>query len=94
MGGYLLHWLAFAIALGINIGIWAIDTYAIKRQYSYYYYNTITFAATIDNALYASASAMFSPDDPNDTLGVVMGIIYGWVLWKAPLAIYMLHLTA
>lgn len=90
----MLHWVAFAIAMVINIGIWAIDTYAIKRQYSYYYYNSMTFAASIDTTAYTSGAAMFSPDDPTDTLSIAMGIIYGWVLWKASLLIYVLHLIA
>ena len=94
MGGYLLHWVAFAIAMGINIGIWAIDTYATKRQYSYYYYNSMTFAASIDTTQYSSGSGMFSPDDYSDALGVAMGILFGWILWKASLLFYVLHLTA
>ena len=94
MGGYVLHWVAFLIAMGLNLGIWALDTYVIKRQYSYYYYNSMTFSESIDTTSYTSGTQMFSPDDPNDTLGVTMGLIYGWVLWKLPLVVYLFHLTS
>ena len=94
MAGYFLHWLALALAVGINIGAWAVDYYAVKRQYSYYYYNPMTFATTIDATQYTNAATMFSPDDPTDTISIVMALAYSWILWKVPLVVYALHLTA
>ena len=94
MAGYLLHWLAFGLALGINIGAWAVDYYGVKRQYSYYYHNSMAYAASIDSTVYTDSTTMFSPDDPKDTISIVMSLAYSWVLWKVPLVLYSLHLTA
>ena len=94
MKGYLLHWVAFCIAIGVNIGVWAVDYYAVKRQYSYYYYNYTTFSPYIDTVVYANSNLMFTPEDPFDTVGVVVAIVYSWVLWKGPLAVFVLHLSS
>ena len=91
--GYLLHWVAFIIAIGINVGIWAVDYYSVKRQYSYYYYNNTTVSAYIDSTTYIDSTQMFTNSDPNDTVGVVVALVYGWVLWKGPLSVYALHLS-
>ena len=73
----------------MNIGVWAIDNYVVKKQYSYYYYNYTPFSTSIDSVAYTSVQGMFGGDDPNDTLGVVMSLVYGWVLWKLALVVYV-----
>ena len=80
--------------MGINVAIWAIDYYSVKRQDSFYYYNNYPIATTIDITIYTSVTQMFGSDDPNDSLGTTMALIYGWLLWKTPLAVYALHLTS
>jgi hypothetical protein len=94
MKGYLLHWVAFLIVLGVYIGVWAVDYFAIKRQYSYYYSNFVTVSTYVDAVLYSDSRAMFGTNDPTDTLAIAMSLIYSWALWKLPLCLYALHLTA
>lgn len=72
--------------------MWAINYYAVGRQNSTYYKNSYTVSPYIDTVSYASSTSMFT-SDPTDTLGTAMGLLYGWVLWKAPLVIWVLHLT-
>lgn len=90
--GYFLHWLAFLIAMGVNIGIWAIDYNAVGRQASTYYYNTYYVSPYVDGVT-TSSTSFFTPSDPHDTLGIAIALIYGWVLWKGPLLVFTLHLT-
>ncbi len=90
--GYILHWVAFLVAVGINIGIWAIDYNAVNRQASIYYYNTFTVSSYVDTVTYANSVSMFPTSNPFDTLGTAMALVYSWVLWKGPILIYVLHL--
>ena len=82
------------VAIAINVGIWALDYYSIKRQYSYYYYNTTTAYPYIDTNTYTDSTSIFTTTDPNDTVGVVVGIAYSWILWKGPITVYALHLSS
>lgn len=91
--GYILHWVAFIIALAIYIGVWAIDYFAIQRQASYYYKNSIYVSDNTDNTGIIDSTLLFTTSDPFDTLGVVMALVYSWVLWKGPLVVYALHLS-
>jgi len=94
MKGYLLHWAFFIIALAIFIAVWAIDYFAVGRQYSYYYYNLTTVSSYVDTTTYSDSRTIFGTADPTDTLAIAMSLIYSWLLWKGPLCIYILHLTA
>lgn len=80
------------MAVGINIGIWAIDYNAVSRQASIYYYNTFTVSSYVDTTTYANSNSMFPTSNPFDTLGTAMSLVYSWVLWKGPILIYVLHL--
>ena len=94
MKGYLLHWALYLLALGVFVGVWAIDYFAVGRQYSYYYSNSTTMSAAIDSSTYTDSTVIFSPNDPTDTLSVAMGLLYSWLLWKGPLCVYVLQLTS
>ncbi len=91
-GGYILHWVAFIVAAGIYIGVWAIDYFAVKRQASYFYKNPTTFSPAIDSTTHLSLTSLFGGVDPFDTLGVAISLVYSWVLWKGPLLVYCFHL--
>lgn len=91
-GGYILHWVAFIVAAGIYIGVWAVDYFAIQRQASYYYKSAKTVSSATDGTPYGDSTLMFTTSDPFDTLGIAVSLIYSWVLWKLPLVVYCYHL--
>ena len=76
------------------IGVWAVDYFAVGRQYSYYYYNSVIVSSAVDTAAHASSQTMFGTADFTDTLSIAMGLLYSWLLWKGPLCGFVLHLTA
>lgn len=73
---------------------WAIDYYAVGRQATTYYYNNYAVCPYMDTTTYTDSTTIYTSIYYRDTAGVVMAILYGWVLWKGPLLAYTLHLTA
>jgi hypothetical protein len=94
IGGYILHWVAFIVATGFYIGVWAIDYFVFQRQASYYYKNTSLVSLNTDNTGITDSTLLFatSINSPFDTVGVAMSLVYSWVLWKGPLVVYGYHL--
>ena len=80
----------FALALGINIAMWAIDYFAVNVQASYYYSNAKTVSSYTDTVAYADSSFLFtnSTNGIGSAVAVAMSLIYSWVLWKASLVVF------
>jgi len=72
--------------------LWALDFFAIGRQASNYYSSNFSISSAIDSVTYTDSTAIVA--NSSDTLGIAMGLIYSWVLWKFPLVIYSFHLIS
>lgn len=86
------------LAMAINIGMWAIDYYAVGTQASYYYSNSFTVSAYTDtiSPFYTDSTAMFNTlaKGPNSAVGVAMSLIYSWLLWKLSLMVFAYHVVS
>ena len=56
----MLHIAIFTAAMALNIGVWAIDYFAVKIQASYYYSKDAKLSSFIDVVAPATVSAMFT----------------------------------
>lgn len=81
---YFLQIVVFVLAVGINLGIWAIDYYAVGTQASYYYNSNFKVSSYTDATIYSDSTQMFttSTNSPGSPVGVAMSLIYTWILWK------------
>jgi hypothetical protein len=98
----MLSWVLFIIACGIYVGIWAITKYATSVQASYYYNVEHTISpyisnntnngcnSTLDSAV--KSISLYTAEQLNDTKAIALGLIYSWLMWKLPMAVFMLHL--
>ena len=83
----------FIAALAINIGVWALDFFVVKKtQQSFYYLAGYTVASSLDGTTYASSDLVVT--DSHSTLSVAMGLVYSWLLWKLSLMVYSYHLIS
>lgn len=97
---YFLQFCVFCLAMGINVGMWAIDYFAVGAQASYFYSNAFKVSTYLDIAsvvsTYTDSTQMFnnSSNGPGSPLGVAMSLIYSWVLWKFPLIVFTYKLVS
>ena len=97
-----MHLLAFFIAFGIFIGLWAIDTYATGNvQSSYYYKNKFDISTSLDIAsvisTYTSSSLSIfdgKTNGYNSTIAVAMSLVFSWLFWKITLIVYTYHVIS
>jgi hypothetical protein len=92
IANYAMSWLVFIAALVVNIGMWAIDYFAVGVQASHYYTTAYSVSSAVDVSTYSSSTAVFGSTNTNDVLPIAMSLIYSWVLWKFPLIVYSYHL--
>jgi len=92
---YFVQLCVFILAMGINIGMWAIDYYSVGTQASYYYSNSFKVSSYTDATAiaYTDSTTMFNnfSNGPNSAVGVAMSLIYSWVLWKFALIAFTYH---
>lgn len=97
---YFLQLVVFMLAVGINIGMWAIDYFAVGVQASFFYNNTVPVSSYIDiasvYATYTDSTKIFSTSatSPGAPVAVAMSLIYSWVLWKFPLIVFTYKLIS
>jgi hypothetical protein len=82
--------------MALNIGVWAIDYFAVQIQASYYYSKNATISSFIDTAAQTSVANLFSSNTNgiSSALSVSMSLIYSWILWKLPLIVFSYHLVS
>ena len=91
------------VAAGIYVGIWAISKYAVTVQASYYYSvshkissyievdpNNPACDQNIDTTVVSTS--LYSSSDIKTAQAVALSLIFSWLMWKLPLAMFMLHL--
>jgi hypothetical protein len=91
---YILSWVIFILAVAINIGVWAIDYFAVGIQASNYYSSAYAVSTLADITTYADSTLIFatSTTSLSDPLSIAMSLVFSWVLWKLPLVIYTFNL--
>jgi hypothetical protein len=98
----MISWVLFIVACGIYVGIWAITKYAANVQSSYYYHvdhyispyisnNTNNGCNSTLNGTIMSSS-IHTSGELIDPKAIALGLIYSWLMWKLPMALFMLHL--
>lgn len=82
--------------MALNIGVWAIDYFAVQIQASYYYSKDAKISTFVDTSPPATVSAMFSGSSNgfNSVISVSMSLVYSWLLWKLPLIVFSYHLVS
>jgi hypothetical protein len=95
---YFIQLCLYILAMGINIGLWAIDYFAVGTQASYYYSNAFSISPFTDTmyASYTDSTGMFNNfiNGPNSAVGVAMSLIYSWLLWKLSLMVFAYHVVS
>lgn len=97
-----ISWLLFLAAAGVYVGIWAISKFAVKDQASYYYSTAPVYispyievdqtASECDQAVVTSTSTFYSNGENTTAQAVALALVFSWIMWKLPLAMFQLHL--
>lgn len=93
------------LAAGVYVGIWAISTLLVTSQTSYYYTTEYPLSpyievnsqppTTCDSTVYRtieSSLGFFTSAQLTDAKTIALSLIYSWLMWKLPLAVFMLHI--
>jgi hypothetical protein len=95
----------FVLAAGVYVGIWAISTLLVTSQTSYYYTTEYPLSpyievnsqspTTCDSTVYRtieSSLGFFTSAQLKDAKTIALSLIFSWLMWKLPLAVFMLHI--
>lgn len=93
------------LAAGVYVGIWAISTMLVTSQTSYYYTTEYPLSpyievnsqspTTCDSTVYRtieSSLGFFTSAQLKDAKTIALSLIFSWLMWKLPLAVFMLHI--
>ena len=93
------------LAAGVYVGIWAISTLLVTSQTSYYYTTEYPLSpyievnsqspTTCDSTVYRtieSSLGFFTSAQLKDAKTIALSLIFSWLMWKLPLAVFMLHI--
>lgn len=100
-----MSWVVFVLAAGVYVGIWAISTLLVTSQISYYYTTEYPLSpyievnsqspTTCDSTVYRtieSSLGFFTSAQLKDAKTIALSLIFSWLMWKLPLAVFMLHI--
>lgn len=100
-----MSWVVFVLAAGVYVGIWAISTLLVTSQTSYYYTTEYPLSpyievnsqspTTCDSTVYRtieSSLGFFTSAQLKDAKTIALSLIFSWLMWKLPLAVFMLHI--
>lgn len=91
---FMMSWVIFFCVFVVYGGLWAIDRYAVKIQTSSYYGVSFPVSQYISsNQTYTNSTAMFT-ESIRGASSVAMHIIYGWLMWKFPLFVFLFEMVS
>lgn len=82
-------------------GIWAISKYLVTVQTSYYYnkkhvvspYIYASGLSTCDSAITIfDSTTLYEQGKTSKPAAVALYLVFSWLMWKLPIALFMLHL--